>query len=113
MSPWRDAPVTVVDPAPVVRLEPVSAPTVPDAGAAAGTAGSTLTWVPETDRIAAAAPDAAPTGAAGGDMIAASPPETESERSLWADDEHDAAAFDAFFSAEIEPEPSQRWLLSD
>ena len=33
---------------------------------------------------------------------------------LWGDgDDEDSAAFEAFFSAEIEPEPSQRWLLSD
>ena len=104
--PWRDAPVAVVDTPSVVHLEAVPAPPVSDAGAAA----SKLTWVPEPERIITAAP-ASP---ADEDSVMAASALEDGELSLWGDeDDHDAAAFDAFFSAEIEPEPSQRWLLSD
>ncbi|MFN3219189.1 MAG: hypothetical protein ACE367_22075 [Acidimicrobiales bacterium] len=95
----------------------------------------TLTWVPEPAPVAVVSPpaaDAAPGAVASAVVPAVAPPVievaapvghaqgahgesfAEPAPSLWADgDDEDAAAFEAFFSAEIEPEPSQRWLLSD
>lgn len=97
---------------------------------------STLTWVPERDPEAVVStpvgdgPASAPVTVAAAVVPLVEPPfadlaavghvqgvqgegPAEPIPSLWADGDDEDAAFEAFFSAEIEPEPSQRWLLSD
>jgi hypothetical protein len=135
------APVDAVEsaPAPVAvavvaeRMETVDAPAAPDV------AEPTLTWVPEPAPAAVVTPvvvspvvDVAPPVGATVAVIpavmtpvveVAAPVEWSQDAHaalpavpapLWGDgDDEDSAAFEAFFSAEIEPEPSQRWLLSD
>lgn len=95
----ESAPMAVVSTAEVaVAVAPAAAPVV-------------VAPVVAPTVAASAAEETAPVGhaqAANGETLAEPVP------SLWADgDDEDAAAFEAFFSAEIEPEPSQRWLLSD
>ena len=118
-SPWAEPGIGIVDTARAVA--PASMPG-PVAVGGAETVGSVaespvlepaLTWVPGPARPAAEAP-AAPVS------VVCSPGAPDLHRadghmpSLWADgDDDDTAAFEAFFSAEIEPEPSQRWLLSE
>jgi len=134
VSPWGDAAVAIVAPMPADRPGPTPAATVADvadvavaervggveAAAASRAVEPTLTWIPETVPAAVAAPvvvgravAASALGERSQETFAVLRPDSQAS-SLWADgDDEDMAAFEAFFSAEIEPEPSQRWLLSD
>lgn len=142
VSPWSETSVIETNPAPVDRLEPSSAPApiavaerveAVDTPEAPGGVESTLTWVPEPAPAAVVTPvveiaaAVAPVADAPAVMTpvveVAAPVEWPQDAHvelpavpapLWGDgDDEDTAAFEAFFSAEIEPEPSQRWLLSD
>jgi hypothetical protein len=128
------APVAVADLAVAAGVETL------DAGAAPRDVETTLTWIPEpaptavvvpaaveaspvVEAVAVAAPLAVAPMAASPAVEVAAPAADSAEvpaqapaipAPLWADgDDEESAAFEAFFSAEIEPEPSQRWLLSD
>lgn len=137
VAPWSVAPVVAAEPTP--RPVGAGAPVVADhvqtvdAGIRLAATAPTLTWVPEPEpapaftatpvgeAIVAPAPVVAPpvvevgTADVAVRVERAGAAETEvAPVPLWNDgDDEDSAAFEAFFSAEIEPEPSQRWLLSD
>jgi hypothetical protein len=137
VAPWSVAPVVAAEPTP--RPAGAAAPVVADhvqtvdAGVQPAATAPTLTWVPEPEPAPAFAPTpvveaiAAPAAVAPAPVVEVSTADVavrveragaaEAEVApvpLWNDgDDEDSAAFEAFFSAEIEPEPSQRWLLSD
>lgn len=126
VSPWRDAPAALAPPAPAARPDPVPTPVaigdvaaaersdVPGSVAEPQVVEPNLTWVPEPGPVAVVVPAAVVPAPVERSHVPSAQLPAEPAPSLWTNgDDEDSAAFEAFFSAEIEPEPSQRWLLSD
>jgi len=103
--------------APAVISAELTAPSEPappwHAAAAAGEPVGALTWIPGPEVVPAPAITAEPSVVAP-PVPAVPTPAPRAVGEVWPElDEVDEAAFEAFFSAEVDPEPAQRWLLSD